>query len=150
LRQRTDLRYHFFVLDTDEVDAFSHAGGYVYVSRGLFNLVANDIELAWVVGHEIAHVELRHGLGPGPDLAGATTAQGLYRRIAVGHSAEEEYAADAWVTRNLLGLGRSRRECLAFLKRYRDFLGRGLRPAPANDSADPAAGPAPQPFNRHW
>jgi hypothetical protein len=145
LRERPELEYHFVVLDSDAVNAFSHVGGYIYLSRGLFNLVASDVELAWVVGHEIAHVDLGHRLASplpasdvpvsGPDLADA-----CYRQIAGGHSSADEYAADAWTMRRLLELGHTRRQCLAFLKRYRTYLDQDL---PPRDAKAPSPSPAP-------
>ena len=42
------------------VNAFSTPGGYIYVSRGLFDLIGEDEDYAlrFAVGHEIAHVDL--------------------------------------------------------------------------------------------
>src|SRR5262249_45670580 len=59
-----EIRYHFVVLQSGEVNAFSHPGGYVYVSRGLFDLVGEDEDYAlqFALGNEIAHVDLRHAI----------------------------------------------------------------------------------------
>jgi hypothetical protein len=108
-RGRKERDYRFQVLDSDDVDVCSLEDGTVYVSRGVFQLISNDVELAWLVGHEIAHAELRHGAtAPSKD----------------GHvpSTDQEHDADEWVTRRLLSLGHSRRECLSFLRRYRNYL----------------------------
>jgi predicted Zn-dependent protease len=59
---RDDLTYQFFVVDTDEVNAFAVPGGYVYLTRGLINEVSNEAELAAVLGHEVGHVAHRHGV----------------------------------------------------------------------------------------
>ncbi len=48
------------VVDSDEVNAFSLPGGYLYVNRGLLMAVENEAELASVISHEIAHVAARH------------------------------------------------------------------------------------------
>lgn len=58
---RPDLKYRFFVVNSKEINALSIPGGYIYVTTALMNL-ANDDELASVVGHEIGHVTARHGL----------------------------------------------------------------------------------------
>ncbi len=58
---RPDLKYRFFVINSKEINALSIPGGYIYVTTALMNL-ANDDELASVVGHEIGHVTARHGL----------------------------------------------------------------------------------------
>ncbi|RYE85127.1 MAG: hypothetical protein EOO75_17300, partial [Myxococcales bacterium] len=48
---------------TDEPAASAHAlpGGRVQVSRGLLAVLGSDAELAFLLGHEVAHLELRHG-----------------------------------------------------------------------------------------
>ncbi len=62
--EHKDVHYTFTVLESDAVCAFSHPGGYVYVCRGLFNLIGEDEDYAleFAVGHEIAHVDLQHAL----------------------------------------------------------------------------------------
>lgn len=57
---RDTLPYTFTVIDSEEVNAFSLPGGYVFVDAGLLNFVHSDDELAAVLGHEIGHVERRH------------------------------------------------------------------------------------------
>ena len=54
--------YHFVLLDTDEINAFSAPGGLVMISRGMVRLCKNEDELAAVLAHEIGHVENQHGL----------------------------------------------------------------------------------------
>jgi len=58
---RNNIAYTFKVVDTSEVNAFAIPGGFIYVTRGMINYVESDDELAGVIGHEIAHVALRHG-----------------------------------------------------------------------------------------
>ncbi|MFK4004108.1 M48 family metalloprotease [Qipengyuania sp. NPDC077563] len=41
-------------------NAFAIPGGYVYTTRQLVSLMNNEAELAGVLGHEVAHVALRH------------------------------------------------------------------------------------------
>src|SRR3954469_12585454 len=52
--------FKFFVLDDDEVNAFTPGGGYVYIHRGLLNYLNSEAELAAVLGHEIGHDVARH------------------------------------------------------------------------------------------
>ena len=59
---RTNLRYHFTVLDTPEINAFALPGGYVYVTRGILAYLNSEAELAAVLGHEIGHVTARHSV----------------------------------------------------------------------------------------
>lgn len=57
---RKDLDYHFFVVNTKEVNAFALPGGYIYVNRGLMDATENESELAGVLAHEIGHVVGKH------------------------------------------------------------------------------------------
>ncbi len=57
---RTDLKYHFAVVEDKEINAFTMPGGYIYVNSGLLDITNNDDELACVIGHEIGHVAARH------------------------------------------------------------------------------------------
>src|SRR5574344_1474302 len=57
---RKDLEYSFKVLNTDDVNALSVPGGYIYVFKGLVDFMPSDDELAGVLGHEIGHVVKRH------------------------------------------------------------------------------------------
>lgn len=54
--------YHFVLLNTEEINAFSAPGGLVMISRGMVRLCKNEDELAAVLAHEIGHVENQHGL----------------------------------------------------------------------------------------
>jgi beta-barrel assembly-enhancing protease len=66
--QRSDARrspyvgnYHFFLLnDPDTINAFALPGGQVFITRGLFDKLDDEAELAGVLGHEIGHVVNRH------------------------------------------------------------------------------------------
>ena len=57
-----NLSYHFYVVNTDVINAFAVPGGHVYINRGLIERTDNLSELAGVLAHEIAHVEARHGV----------------------------------------------------------------------------------------
>ncbi len=58
--ERPKLPWTFIVLDTDGVNAFASPGGFVHITRGALGLIANEAELAAVLGHEIAHVTRKH------------------------------------------------------------------------------------------
>ncbi|HEU6453604.1 MAG TPA: M48 family metallopeptidase [Gemmatimonadaceae bacterium] len=55
-----NLDWHFFVVDSKEVNAFALPGGFIYVNRGLIERADKLDELAGVLGHEIGHVTNRH------------------------------------------------------------------------------------------
>jgi hypothetical protein len=52
--------YQFHVTNLSDVNAFALPGGFMYVNRGLIELVATEGQLAGVMAHEMAHVALRH------------------------------------------------------------------------------------------
>jgi predicted Zn-dependent protease len=54
--------YHFAMLDTDEINAFACPGGIIFITRGVFNFVENEDELAAVVAHEVSHIVNRDGV----------------------------------------------------------------------------------------
>ena len=58
---RTDINYHFQVLNSDALNAMALPGGYIYVTRGALNKLS-DGQLAFVIGHELAHVTCRHSI----------------------------------------------------------------------------------------
>lgn len=60
--ERPDLAWHFGVLETDDINAFAAPGGYIFVTRGLYNKLGNEAELAGVLAHEIGHVIRKHHL----------------------------------------------------------------------------------------
>jgi len=56
---RPDLPWSFGVVDSQEINAFAAPGGYILVTRGMYDLLANDAEVAAVLGHEMGHVVQR-------------------------------------------------------------------------------------------
>lgn len=59
--RRVPFEYSFKVVDeTKEINAFSLAGGPVYVTKGLMDQAVTDDELAAVLAHECAHVAFHH------------------------------------------------------------------------------------------
>ncbi|MDQ2817363.1 MAG: M48 family metallopeptidase [Candidatus Eremiobacteraeota bacterium] len=59
-RARPDINYKFKIIQTNDINAFSLPGGFVYVNFGLLNFVDSNDELAGVMAHEMGHVERRH------------------------------------------------------------------------------------------
>jgi predicted Zn-dependent protease len=123
MRVRKEVPITITIIDSNEVTAFSHLGGYIYLSKGLVNLAATEAEYQFVVGHEVAHIDLRHSLkavdevmraGVAPDTG---TLQYFYHQIAVGYGEARELEADDWVVERMYKLTQSERACRAFLER---------------------------------
>ncbi len=111
---RPNLPWHFAVLDTNDINAFSTPGGYVLITRGLLLQCHDESELAGVLAHEISHVVAKHALntmkkGAVADIASealsdyaAKRGGEQYRKLvsagteiyARGLDKEDEFAAD--------------------------------------------------------
>ena len=60
---RKEIPYNLTVLDTDVVNAFAAPGGHIFITTGLLRELGGDMDaLANVLGHEVAHVEHKHGM----------------------------------------------------------------------------------------
>ena len=120
---RKDVAYRFFVLNSEVANAFSHPGGYVYISRKLLDMIPEDEEslLEFVIGHEIAHVDLQHALLCLRDRGVRSFSDGTLQKlyfliIPYGYPDKLEYDADAWVYQRMKRLQRSEHDCLNFLR----------------------------------
>ncbi len=58
--ERPNLPWKFGIVESDDYNAFSTPGGYVIITRGLFDRMRNESELAGVLAHEVAHVVRKH------------------------------------------------------------------------------------------
>ena len=54
--------YSFMLVRSDEVNAFAVPGGFVFITTGMLKFLKNEDELAAILGHEMGHMELRHGM----------------------------------------------------------------------------------------
>lgn len=61
LSERKNIPYSYEVLDNDKVlNAFAAPGGPIFLTTKLINTATNDAELAYVIGHETAHIDRKH------------------------------------------------------------------------------------------
>ena len=67
--------FTFKVVDDRSINAFALPGGPIYVNRGAIEAADNEAQIAGVIGHEVAHVILRHGTNQASkgSLAGGAT-----------------------------------------------------------------------------
>lgn len=108
---RTNLTYDFTILDTDMLNAFAVPGGYIFVTRGILSEMADEAELAIVLGHEITHVAAWHGIEmlQRAGLLSTLTALGAVGGIAIGAGEAAialAQAANVYENLYLLGYGR--------------------------------------------
>ena len=52
--------YKLNIIQSQQINAFATMGGYVYVTTGLLDFVDSYDELAFIIGHEVAHEEKLH------------------------------------------------------------------------------------------
>ncbi len=107
---RSNLNYHFYVVDDEEINAFALPGGYVFVNKGLIDKTNRD-ELAFCIGHEIGHICARHSLKKLQASLGFSLVLSLalgkpeyvdirkaldivYKLISLGYSRQDELLAD--------------------------------------------------------
>lgn len=57
----TRFNFQFKVVDRPEINAMALPGGFVYVTRGMLGELNEEAQLACVLGHEMTHVNARHG-----------------------------------------------------------------------------------------
>lgn len=60
-RPETYGGYHFQVLDSKDINAMAAPGGFVFITRGLLEILPDEEALAAVLAHEVAHVTFGHG-----------------------------------------------------------------------------------------
>lgn len=56
----SEFNHHIWVVDQDEINAFTLPGGYIIVNQGLIKFSEHPEEVAGVIAHELGHVEERH------------------------------------------------------------------------------------------
>lgn len=58
--ENPSLPWEFTLLDSEVVNAFALPGGKTFITRGLVELLSDEAELAFIMGHECGHVTARH------------------------------------------------------------------------------------------
>jgi predicted Zn-dependent protease len=129
--------YRFFVVEDDQLNAFSVPGGSIYVYTGLIERAKTTDELAGVLGHEITHAKNHHMArasgadpisilsllamvalaksGSGAEAAG-TLGQAVAATRQLAFSRQLEMEADTLGTRYMAAAGYDPKGTLAFLK----------------------------------
>ncbi|WP_457680137.1 M48 family metallopeptidase [Thermovibrio sp.] len=110
---RHDITYHYEVIDSPELNAFSLPGGWVFIYTGLLKHLKDEADLAFVLGHETGHIVGRHAIRRlqliyGINFLLSLTLGGkelspieeevirvLYQIVVAGYSRKEEFEADA-------------------------------------------------------
>lgn len=92
--ERPDLPWHFGVIDSPAINAFAAPGGYVLVTRGLYEILDDEAQLAGVLAHEIGHIVRRHHITV------------MQQSAAVSAGAKIAQSGDrSYLVNNLIGTG---------------------------------------------
>jgi len=122
------LHYRFHLIwDGDLINAFALPGGHVFVGRGLLDRMTSEDELAFVLGHEIEHIDHYHAVervqieaqlkNMDLDVVGEI-AQIPLSLWQTGYSKEEEFEADREGLRIAHAAGYSAQGALNLLVRW--------------------------------
>lgn len=138
--------YRFILVDAPQVNATGCPGGFVAVTSGTLAAARSEDEVAAVLAHEIAHVQLGHAMSPveaarqqehltAEMLRGTSPAVHAFFGAAVtagadfvldkGYGKSSEMAADAFAARVLARAGYDPRALSAFLSRLTGPAARG-------------------------
>jgi beta-barrel assembly-enhancing protease len=111
--ERPDIPWRFGVANAANINAMAMPGGTILITRGLYDILDNEAQLAGVLGHEIAHVVKKHhisvmqkqrGVSALANIASARTgsnvlgsaALGFFKNLFIsGLDKDSEYEADA-------------------------------------------------------
>lgn len=106
---RKEIPYSLTVLDSQVINAFAAPGGHVFLTTALLDHIGHDTDaVANVIGHEIAHVERKHGM----NALGRRLGLGILTQLVLGTPSEEDqlWHTLALVGTELMHLGWSRDE----------------------------------------
>ena len=120
VKHKDTFKWQIKIIDDPEtLNAFCTPGGYIYVYTGLIKFLDSEDELAGVMGHEIAHADLRHSTRQMTKVYGVSTVisvltgkaePGLLEQIALGiinlkFSRGHETESDNYSVHYLCGTG---------------------------------------------
>ncbi len=104
------------IKDDNTLNAFCTPGGYIYVYTGIIKYLDNEMQLAGVMGHEIAHADRRHSANQMLKVYGVQALIDLFtsgsahqiaqlgsQLLALKFSRSDETEADDYSVRYLLG-----------------------------------------------
>lgn len=127
--RRLPYRFHL-IADSNYVNAFALPGGHVFIGLGLLNLMTTEDELAFVLGHEIEHIDHYHAVERVQIEARlhkldldiiAALAQIPMSLWQAGYGKDEEFEADREGLRIAAASGYSPRGAIDLLTRFLAF-----------------------------
>ncbi|MGD0629736.1 MAG: M48 family metallopeptidase [Terracidiphilus sp.] len=125
---RRKLAFHFHLIpDANMINAFALPGGQVFVGQGLLDQMTSEDELAFVIGHEVEHIDHYHAVervqieaqlkNLNLDIV-AAIAQIPMSLWQVGYSKQQEFEADREGLRIAAAAGYSPQGAVNLLERW--------------------------------
>ncbi|MEI8041441.1 MAG: M48 family metalloprotease [Verrucomicrobiota bacterium] len=122
-RRRRAIKFTVKIVDSSDANAYSAAGGYVYLTQGFLKEFPSDAAIVMAIGHEIGHVDLRHCVEKvqyevaGRQIIGdfAAIAQVAYGTLSSAYTKEQEFDADKYGFESARRVGWQRQELLDLL-----------------------------------
>ena len=127
--QRKDINYNYKVVQTDEVNAYAIAGGYMYVNTGILDFLDTEDEIAFVLAHEISHNEKKHcikriqyaALASSVDPSFGEIVQMAYNMYSLPFSKYDEYEADENGVMLMQKAGYNKSGAIAFFEKLEEL-----------------------------
>lgn len=132
VRYKDQFAWEVKIIDDPEtLNAFAAPGGYIYVYTGLIKFLDSEDQLAGVMGHEIAHADLRHstrqmtkvyGISALLAIATGRADPGMLEQIALGlislkFSRSHETESDTYSVKYLCGTDYNASGAAGFFKK---------------------------------
>jgi predicted Zn-dependent protease len=160
----TTYSFQFYVIDEPIPNAFAVPGGYIFLYRGLIEMMESEGELASILAHELSHIEARHihdRIAKGRTLSIASVAAMLAaaflggggegaQALAMGamagsqslqlqYSRENEAEADQLGFRHLIAAGYDPKDMISMMQRLNRYRWIDSSRIPSYLSTHPAA-----------
>jgi predicted Zn-dependent protease len=138
--------FHFFLVnDPRTINAFALPGGQVSITRGLYERLENEAQLAGVLGHEIGHVIAEHSaqqmakgqlgqmiataVGVGSDShGGAMAAQMANQMLQLKYGRDDERQSDSIGLKYMVQAGYHPKGMLGVMRILKEAAGGGRQP----------------------
>ncbi len=108
---RSYLDYQFYIIDSEDINAYALLGGHIFVNKGLLDSFTEP-ELAFVMAHEVGHICARHGFKRFEKIFGLQLVMAVLsgqsnqkaigdliaevdKYVSLGFSRKDEYLADS-------------------------------------------------------
>jgi predicted Zn-dependent protease len=133
--RRRQIPYTYHVVDWWNANAIALPGGQVFITTGMLDMIETEAELAAILGHEMAHIDLRHCVElfqtttrlEKADLGAIADLVNLLPQLArMGYRKYQEVEADAAGQRLAIAAGYDPRAAVELMRRVAEREWGGL------------------------